>query len=165
MNMKKYSLFLVLLGLLLLVCSCKKQEAVTESAPQYDLNATEDDEGVYTNDNGELVVPSTSEDYGKSNGKIIVTTPEKDGCYDVLTYNFPYSTLESIHYEMHLSSEEQAKKIYDDKVAAGIPGVTIDGKIVRYSDISSRWIGYKKRDILGNLSKTWDALGYTYVNE
>ena len=165
MHMKKFTLLFLLFGLLLLTVSCKKQESASDSAPQYNMNATEDDEGVIRNEYGELVVPSKSEDYGNSNGKIIVTTPEKDGCYDVLTYNFPYSTLESIHYEMHLASDEQAKKIYDDKVAAGIPGVTIDGNIVRYSDVSSRWIGFKKRDILGNLSETWDALGYTYVNK
>ncbi len=163
--MKKYVCYFLLLVCACAFTGCKKQGQTEDPTPKYDMNATAEDEGVIEGENGALIVPSYSEEYGHSNGKIIVTTPEVDGCYDVLTYQFPYSTLQSIEYEMHLASEEQAQKIYDEKVAAGIPGVSIEGNIVRYSDVSSRWIGFKKRDILGNLSETWEKLGYTYVNE
>ena len=163
--MKKSIVCIFLCLIVLFGCSCGKSDDSESQIAKYDKNATIDDEGVREDEYGNLLVPSESEEYGKSNGTIKVTTPEVDGCYDVLIYHFPYSTLESIEYEMHLSSEEQAKKIYEDKVAAGIPGVTQEKNIVRYHDVSSRWIGFKKRDILGNLSETWDKLGYTYVNE
>lgn len=163
--MKRRVLFFALCACVMVCCSCKKQEKTVDSTPSYDIHATLEDEGVKEDENGNLIAPSYSEEYGNSNGKIIVTTPEKNGCYDVLTYHFPYSKLESIQYEMHLATKEQAQKIYEEKVAAGIPGVTIDGNIVRYSNVSSQWIGFKKRDILSNLSETWNALGYTYVNE
>ena len=158
------------LALLVLVCSvsaCKKEEETEKlpSYPYYDTEATADDEGVRIDENGNIVAPSTSEDYGKSNGTIVVTTPEKNGNYDVLTYNFPYSKLESISYESHFADEEQAKKFYEArKSAEGISNLEIDGNVVRYIDISSQWIGFKKRDILGNMSETWDKLGYTYTN-
>ncbi len=164
--MNKKILLLLAAVCLLSASACKREETEKlPSYPSYDMEATADDEGVQIDENGDLIVPSTSEDYGKSNGTIVVTTPEKNGNYDVLTYNFPYSKLESISYESHFADKEQAKSFYETrKSVEGISNLELDGKVVRFTDISSEWIGFKKRDILGNLSKTWDKLGYTYTN-
>lgn len=151
-----------------MLCACgnKSDDKPAESAlPSYDSEASPEDEGVQTGENGEIIVPSQSEEYGNSNGKLIVKTPEVDGNYDVLTYHFPYSKLESITYELHFSDENQAKSVYEDKLAANMADLKIEGNVVTYTETDSEWIGFKKRDLLNNLSKTWEQLGYEVTNE
>ena len=160
---------MVLCIALVTLSACGENEDPTSSAnsatPSYNTEATETDEGVQVNEDGELVVPSYSEGYGNSNGKLIVTTPEVDGNYDVLTYNFPNSTLESITYESHFADEAQAKTTYDQMQTANVSDLKLDGNVVTYTSTDSDWIGYKKRDLIDNLSKTWEQLGYQVTNE
>lgn len=167
--MKKITGLISICAAVFLLAACGGNKdgdtAANPDQPSYNNQATESDEGVQVNEDGTLVVPSYSEGYGNSNGKLIVTTPESDGNYDVLTYNFPNSTLESITYEMHFADKNQAKSIYEEKQAAGTADLKIEGNVVTYTDTDSKWIGYKKRDLIDNLSKTWEQLGYKITNE
>lgn len=165
--MKKITGFIFLsVALITLVgCGGNKNENINPSQPSYNTEATAEDEGVQITESGSLIVPSYSEAYGSSNGKLIVTTPDNDGNYDVLIYNFPNSTLESVTYEMHFAHEEQAKNVFEEKKAANAADLTLESNVVTYTDTDSKWIGYKKRDLIDNLSKTWEQLGYQVVNE
>ena len=166
--MKKLIGFILICAALLTVSGCggnKNQDNTDPAQPSYNTEATEPDEGVQTTEDGSLIVPSYSEGYGNSNGRLIVTTPETNGNYDVLTYNFPNSTLESITYEMHFADEAQAKTIFEEKQKANAADLKIEGNVVTYTDTDSNWIGHKKRDLIDNLSKTWEQLGYKVTNE
>ncbi len=166
--MKKLIGFILICAALLTVSGCggnKNQENTDPAQPSYNTEATESDEGVQITEDGSLIVPSYSEGYGNSNGRLIVTTPETNGNYDVLTYNFPNSTLESITYEMHFADEAQAKTIFEEKQKANAADLKIEGNVVTYTDTDSNWIGHKKRDLIDNLSKTWEQLGYKVTNE
>lgn len=161
--MKRSIALLLLCALVFTTAACGKPSNPT--APSYDMNAKLGDEGVVEREDGSIVAPSYSEEYGSSHGTITVTTPEEDGHYDVLIYHFPNHVLESIEYEMHLKDEAQAKQVYNDLLAANAEDLSIDGTVVRYRDTSSRWIGYKKRDVLDNHKAMWEQMGYTYVNK
>ena len=164
--MKKTIATLLLTTLVFAVSACgNKEKPKDPAAPSYDAEAKLGDEGVVEREDGSIVAPSYSEEYGKSNGTITVTTPNEDGRYDVLIYHFPNHVLESIEYEMHFKDKAQAKRVYEDRLAANAENLSIEGTVVRYSDTSSRWIGYKKRDILDNHVKSWEQMGYTYVNK
>lgn len=164
--MKKSITLLLLCALVLTTAACGNKEKTKDPVtPSYDAKAKLGDEGVVEREDGSIIAPSYSEEYGSSHGTITVTTPEEDGHYDVLIYHFPNHVLESIEYEMHFKDEEQAKRVYEDRLAANAENLSIEGGVVRYSDTSSRWIGYKKRDILDNHVKSWDQMGYTYVNK
>ena len=164
--MKKTIATLLLTTLVFAASACGNKEKTKDpAAPSYDANAKLGDEGVIKDEAGAIIAPTYSEEYGASYGTITVTTPEDDGHYDVLIYHFPNSVLESIEYEMHFKDQQQAQRVYEDRLAAKSENLSIDGTVVRYSDTSSRWIGYKKRDVLDNHKKLWEQMGYTYVNK
>ena len=72
--MKKLIGFTLICAMLLTVAGCggnKNQENSDPAQPSYNAEATESDEGVQTTEDGSLIVPSYSEGYGNSNGRII----------------------------------------------------------------------------------------------
>ena len=58
-----------------------------------------------------------------------------------------------------------AKTIFEEKQKANAADLKIEGNVVTYTDTDSNWIGHKKRDLIDNLSKTWEQLGYKITNE
>ena len=144
-------------------CGCQKKEV--PEAPKYDVNAKPGDEGVIENEDGTLTVPATTEEYGKTNVPLVVKTPEKDGAYEVLTYNFPEHTLSSITYEVHFDKEKRAKDFYESYKTTDVTDLSIDGTVVTYTTTKSDWIGYKKRDIIDNCEKNWEQFGYEVVSK
>ncbi len=165
--MKKITAIIALCtaALMLAACGNHKNENSDPAQPSYNTEATESDEGVQVTESGSLIVPSYTEEYGNSNGKLIVTTPETNGNYDVLTYHFPNSTLEFITYEMHFADETQAQSVFAEQQQANVSDLKIEGNVVTYTASDSKWIGHKKRDLIDNLSKTWEQLGYKVTNE
>lgn len=147
-------------------CGCqKKEEVVPLDTPKYDANAKVGDEGVIDNEDGTLTVPATTDKYGTTNVPLVVKTPEKDGAYEVLTYNFPEHTLSFITYEVHFETEEKAKEFYESYQTVDVTDLAIDGTVVSYNTTNSDWIGYKKRDIIDNCEKNWEQFGYEVLSK
>lgn len=165
--MKKLLCFILVCMLAASVCGCgcQKKEDASIDAPKYDTNAKSGDEGVIENEDGTLTVPATTEKHGTTNVPLVVKTPEKDGVYEVLTYNFPEHTLSSITYEVHFDTEEKAKSFYESQKTTDVTELAIEGAVVSYNTTDSQWIGYKKRDIIDNCEKNWEQFGYEVVSK
>ena len=165
--MKKFLCFVfvcVLATSLLYGCGCQKEEPPID-APKYDVNAKPGDEGVIENEDGTLTVPATTEKHGTTNVPLVVKTPEKDGSHEVLTYNFPEHTLASVTHEVHFDTEEKAKTFYESQKTTNVEDLVIKGTVVTFNTTDSKWIGYKKRDIIDNCEKNWEQFGYEVVSK
>ena len=162
----KKNLCLILLCIFMVAvsgCGCQKKEV--PEAPKYDVNAKPGDEGVIENEDGTLTVPATTEGYGTTNVPLVVKTPEKDGAFEILTYHFPEHRLTSITYEVHFDTAKRAKSFYESQKTTDVTDLVIDGKVVTYNTTDSKWIGYKKRDIIDNCEKNWEQFGYEVVSK
>ena len=165
--MKKFLCLILICVLALAICSCgcAKKDSEMPEQPKYDVNAKIGDEGVIEGEDGTIIVPAETKKYGKTNDALVVKTPEKDGAYEVLTYNFPEHKLASITYEVHFDTGKRAKSFYESQKTTEVTDLVIKGTVVTYNTTDSKWIGYKKRDIIDNCEKDWEQFGYEVVSK
>ena len=67
--------------------------------------------------------------------------------------------------EVHFDTEKKAKEFYESYQTVEVTDLAIEGKIVTYNTTDSKWIGYKKRDIIDNCEKNWEQFGYEVVSK